>query len=121
MIELGLSEHFESPIQVLPFVLCSLGLVALALDRYRPGRRSRNLLRASMLLVALGGAFGVYEHLEHNLAFELEIHPSLTASALWLEALMGASPLLAPGVLAVIGVLVAASTYGEVQRTASES
>ena len=93
-------------------MLCALGLVALALDRYRPGQRSRNALRASMLLLAIGGAFGIYEHLEHNLAFELEIQPSLTASDLWLEALMGASPLLAPGVLGVIGFLVFASTYG---------
>ena len=53
----------------------------------------------------------MYEHIEHNLAFELEIRPNASASDVWLDALKGASPLLAPGVLGLAASLALAATY----------
>jgi hypothetical protein len=54
---------------------------------------------------------GIYEHIEHNLAFELEIRPNATAGQVFMEALGGASPLLAPGILALAAILAIAATY----------
>lgn len=64
-----------------------------------------------MAVVALGGLFGVYEHVAHNMAFEREIRPMADlAEVLW-EGLFGASPLLAPGILALGALLALAATY----------
>jgi hypothetical protein len=66
--------------------------------------------RTHGLLVA-GSLFGVYEHIEHNLAFELEIRPGAGLGDVWFEALKGASPLLAPGILVLAAILAIAATY----------
>ena len=109
--ELALEEHFQDAIQYVPFVLCALGLAALVLAQVRPMRRTILALQAVMVLLALGGALGVYEHLVHNIAFELDIRPNAGMSDVILDALMGASPLLAPGALTVVAAVAAAATY----------
>lgn len=111
LIELSLTEHMESTVQQIPFVLCVLGLVSLGIAALRPSRWTLRVLRVVMALVALGSLFGVYEHFEHNLAFELEIRPNASAGDVLLESLQGANPLLAPGILALAAILAAAATY----------
>jgi len=111
MVELLLAEHTETAVQLVPFALCGLGLLAVAAALVHPRRGTLIALRLVMALLLLGGFFGVYEHIEHNLAFELEIRPSATASDVWLDALKGASPLLAPGVLGLAASLALAATY----------
>jgi hypothetical protein len=64
-----------------------------------------------MLLVGLGSLFGLYEHIEHNLAFELEIRPTAAVNDVFMEALKGASPLLAPGILGLAALIALAATY----------
>jgi hypothetical protein len=38
--ELVFIEHFETPIQVIPFVLCTAGVIAVAVALWRPRRTS---------------------------------------------------------------------------------
>lgn len=64
-----------------------------------------------MFVVFLGSVFGLYEHLTHNLTFELDIRPNAAVSDVFLDALSGASPLLAPGILALGAILAIAATY----------
>ena len=111
MVELWLTEHVGSVLQLLPFVLCTLGIGAVVLVLARPQRRTIRLLRVIMGLVALGGLFGIFEHLEHNLEFAVEIQPNASTSELIVEGLMGANPLLAPGILAGLALLAIAATY----------
>jgi hypothetical protein len=111
IIELLLAEHTEDLIQFIPFVLCGLGLAAVAVALLRPGRGTLLALRAVMGLLLVGSLLGVYEHFEGNLAFEQEIRPAATFGAVWLDVLKGAAPLLAPGILAVVAVIAIASTY----------
>ncbi|NTU81466.1 MAG: hypothetical protein HGA45_19145 [Chloroflexales bacterium] len=111
IIELWLTEHTESPIQLLPFGLCALGLVVVAMALLRPARGALIALRGVMGLLALGSLLGVYQHIAHNLAFELEIRPGAAAADVWFEALRGASPLLAPGILALAALIAIAATY----------
>lgn len=110
-VELWAAEHYHEPIQILPFVLAGLGLLTILVVLVRPGRAAIRLMQAVMLLNGLGGAFGVYEHIEHNLAFELEIRPNAAVTDVLIEALQGASPLLAPGILGLAAVLALAAVY----------
>jgi hypothetical protein len=110
VIELSLTEHTQG-IQLLPFGLCGVGLLAVLWMLLRPGRAAAFSLRAVMGLVALGSLFGVYEHLEHNAGFYLEIQPNAATSEVIWGALSGANPLLAPGILALAALLACAATY----------
>lgn len=110
-LELSFSEHTESFVQLIPFGLAGLGLVATMAALIRPSRGTLWMLRSVMLVLAVGSVYGVYEHVSHNLAFELEIRPTATFWDVFWEALFGASPLLAPGVLGLAALLAAAATY----------
>ena len=111
IVELFLLDHTETLVQLTPFILCCVGALAVAAALGRPKRGTLIALRVVMGLLLLGGLFGIYEHIENNLAFELEIRPTATASDVWLEALKGDSPLLAPGALALAACLALAGTY----------
>ena len=111
IVELLLAKHYKEPAQLVPFVLCSLGLIMVVAAWRRPRRASLLALRGMMGVLMVGSLLGVYEHLAGNLAFELEMRPSAVWSDVWFQALRGAAPLLAPGVLAVAGVLAIAATY----------
>lgn len=111
VVELLLSEHTEDPIQFVPFVLCGLGLAGLLVALVGPRRKTLVALQGVMVIVILGSALGIYEHLTANLAFELEIRPSSGLGDVLVDALKGASPLLAPGMLAVAAMIALAATY----------
>lgn len=111
VIELGLAEHTESLEQWIPFALCGLGLVMVALALAYPRRATLLALRGSMLVIAAGSLFGLYQHLNGNLAFELEIHPTASLAEALPAALSGVAPLLAPGILALGAGLALAATY----------
>jgi hypothetical protein len=113
--ELVLTEHTGDPIQWVPFVLLGAELGAIALFLVAP--RAVAALRATSVLLVLGSAFGIWEHLEHNYAFEAEIRPGAPTSVLAWEALYGASPLLAPGAIGAIGLLAGLSTLGRSTST----
>jgi hypothetical protein len=112
VVELWFAEHVESTVQLVPFGLCALGTAAAVAALAAPRRRVLLLVRGVMAAVALGSLYGWYAHLAHNLAFEQEIRPNAPFSAVFWEALSGASPLLAPGILALAAALALASTYG---------
>ncbi len=111
IIELILSKHYEDPAQLIPFALCGLGLVVLVAVLLRPVRATLYALRGVMALVIFGSLFGIWEHLESNLSFELEMRPGSGVGDVWLQALQGAAPLLAPGILAVAAIIAIAATY----------
>lgn len=77
----------------------------------RPQRLTLWALRAAMLVVGLGGLAGMVIHLLENLAFEQEIRPNAAAAELFGEALKGASPLFAPGVLVFAALVALIATY----------
>lgn len=112
IVELVLAKHYKEPAQLIPFVLCFVGFVTVAAALLRPSRTSVWVLRGVMVVLALGSAFGIYEHLSGNAAFISEIQPNSSGIGFWLQALGGAAPLLAPGILALAGALALAGTYG---------
>ena len=97
-IELWLTEHTEETIQWLPFVAAGVGLLCHGVARWARGI-PHVLLGGLLALVAAIGLFGMWEHLEHNLEFVREIKPNLGGGDAMIEALFGAGPALAPGIL----------------------
>lgn len=110
-LELWFSEHVESFVQLIPFGFVAVGLIAVVAVLIRPTRGSLWALRGASIVLAGGAIYGIYEHLSHNVGFELEIRPSASLGDVFWDALYGASPLLAPGALALVAVLAAAATY----------
>ncbi len=111
MLELWFSEHTEGFVQVLPFGLAAAGLIATVAVLAKTNRRTIRTLQAVSTILGLGALYGMYEHLSHNLAFEMEIRPTVSAGEALAQAIYGASPLLAPGVLALAALLAAAAVY----------
>jgi hypothetical protein len=111
LVELWLEEHTEETIQLLPFFLCSLGIIAIAVALARPQRTTLLILRVAMALNAAGGLVGTALHLYNNFLFEQEIRPNAAASELVMSTLQGANPLLAPGILVFAALMVLIATY----------
>jgi len=109
--ELWMVEHTEDPVQFVPFVLCGLGALAAVAVLLRPRRATVWALRASAGLLVLGSLLGGYLHVEGNAALQREINPGAAGMDAVMGALGGPNPLLAPGVLAIAGVIALAATY----------
>ncbi len=107
--ELLLISHVESTIQLIPLGLCALGLGMAIWVHYLQSDSAVLWTRRSMVLICLGSIYGIYEHFRHNLELELEIRPNADWTAVIGEALTGASPMLASGILALAAILLFAS------------
>ncbi len=103
--ELVLLEHYEEWQQWLPLVGLGAGLIALVALIARPSRATVRLFQAIMATFVVLGAVGVSLHYSGNVEFELEMAPEAGGLALVWNALRGATPALAPGALAQIGLL----------------
>jgi len=104
-VELALLRHAESFSQWIPHVTLFIGLLTTAAICFRPGARTLKAFQVMMIVFLLVGGLGVYFHLHGNVEFALERDPSLSGVRLLWKALRGASPALAPGALAQLGLL----------------
>ena len=111
LAELWLVGHTEDTIQWIPFVLAIGGTLCTIFFYVKPNNATSRLLRIWMVVVMLGSALGIYFHVDGNFHFEREIAPRASTMELLWKALEGGNPLLAPGVLAVAGILAIAATY----------
>lgn len=109
--ELLLLEHVKSPTQLIPFALLVLMAVGVGLVYFRPNRTNLRLFQVLMILVALGGLMGVWEHLEGNLEYVRELSPTLSGLPLLWKALHKGAPVLAPGVMLQMALLGLAFTF----------
>lgn len=103
--ELLLLKHYESVWQVVPLVLLAITLAATALVWRRPSARSLQFFRVMMVLCLLAGALGVILHGKGNIEWALERDDTLHGWPLIWKMLRGATPLLAPGAMAQLGLL----------------
>ena len=111
-VELALLRHAESLTQWIPHVALMIGLLSTVAVYVRPGARTLRAFQVVMLIFLVVGALGVYLHFRGNVEFALERDPSLTGTRLIWKALRGASPALAPGALAQLGLLGLLYSYG---------
>lgn len=110
--ELLLMEHTETWEQWIPIVVLSLGVGVTVWSRLRSSRASVRAFSALMALYLGAGLLGVYFHYAGNVEFVLERTPELSGLALAWEALRGATPALAPGAMAQLGLLGLVYAYG---------
>lgn len=108
-LELVLSGHTEGLIQWVPFIASGCGIITLLLWKFYPNQGTVTAVRLVMLSVCATCAWGMYEHFIHNLEFELEIRPGSTVLDVLWPTLSGASPLLAPGILLLAGIMALAA------------
>jgi hypothetical protein len=111
LVELLLLEHFEDAWQWAPIVLLAAALVTLGWHALERGAMSLNVLRALMVLCVASGLVGVLLHYRGNVEFELEMYPDLSGWKLFKDAMMGATPALAPGAMLQIGLVGLAWTF----------
>jgi hypothetical protein len=109
--ELLLLEHYESAWQFTPLVLLGAVPVAAVLVWRRPSPATVRFFQVLMWLCVAAGALGVFLHYDGNVEFELEREPLLGGLALFWEAVRGATPALAPGAMAQLGLLGLVYTY----------
>ena len=116
IVELLLVGHTESRMQIVPIIAAAVGGLSSGLAVRREllqyGGRLLNAHRGSMSGLIAISALGVYQHLRANYLFEREIKPASSITDAFVEALVGASPLIASGVLALAGLCGLMATVG---------
>lgn len=111
LAELLLLEHTEGWRMLVPVVLLGALLALAGALAARPTRGAVLALRAAAVLSVAAGLLGTWFHLSGNLEFEREMDAALAGAALLREAMHGATPVLAPGALAQLGLLALAVTF----------
>jgi len=115
--ELWLMGHYEDWKQIIPFGVMALSTLTGFWFGSARTTSSTNMFRLSMLLLMVAGATGSVLHYRANMEFQLEMDPSLGGVALLLKVLHAkAPPALAPGNMALLGLLGLVSTLG-ISRT----
>jgi hypothetical protein len=110
-VELLLLGHFEEFTQLVPLVLLAAGLAAAAWH-LASADASVAALRGLMLAFVLSGGLGIALHYQGNVEFELEMYPALAGTELIGKTLTGATPVFAPGTMALLGAVGLTASYG---------
>jgi hypothetical protein len=105
MAELLLIGHRETMQQQIPLVLLGLGIAAAAWHAASPSAVTVRALKMTMQLFVLSGAVGVLLHYRGNAEFELEMYPGMGGLELVEKTLTGATPVLAPGSMSLLGLI----------------
>jgi len=109
--ELLLLEHTEDIWQLIPVLLFPAALLVLAWYGVSRSAAALRAFRGLMVLLVLSGGLGAWLHYKGNVEFELEMSPALGGWALFREAMMGATPSLAPGTMLWLGLIGLAFTF----------
>ena len=72
---------------------------------------SLRVVRLLMLCFVVSGVIGVVLHYRGNEAFELEMYPTMADLELVKETLTGATPVLGPGSMSLLGAVGLIATY----------
>jgi hypothetical protein len=111
LAELLLLGHDESPAQFVPLVLLSAGMVIGVAALVVPSVVGLRAWQGLMMAFLLSGAVGVGLHYRGNQEFELERQPTAAGFPLFSKVVTGATPVLAPGSMSLLGVVGLALTY----------
>ena len=109
--ELWLLEHTEDAWQKAPLVLIAIASLDLAVLTVRPSAAGVRIFQFVMLAFIASGVLGLGLHYQGNVEFELELQPDASGFALFWESMKGATPVLAPGTMALLGAIGLTYTY----------
>jgi predicted tellurium resistance membrane protein TerC len=109
--ELILLGHVDSPAQWIPLVALAAAVPVLLWHAAAPSRRTVRTVQVLMAAFVLFGIVGVALHYDGNAEFESELHPKDAGMTYLRHVIAGATPLLAPGSMVLLGLLGIAHTY----------
>jgi hypothetical protein len=104
-IELLLLKHTDGFWQIVPLALIGAGIVVVAWCALAGSPASLRVLDVVMVAFILSGAAGVLLHFQGNIEWERERAPGIGGAPLVRQALMGATPTLAPGTMLQLGLV----------------
>lgn len=103
LLELQLIGHDETATQLAPLVLLGAGVPAALWVLVAPRLAAIRVLQLLMAVFVASGFVGIVLHYKGNEAFELEMSPSRAGMSLVSKTLTGATPVLAPGSMSLLG------------------
>jgi hypothetical protein len=103
--ELLLLGHFESVSQWIPLALLAVAIPVLIWHAVSPAPVTVQALRLLMAAFVISGGVGIGFHLSGNVEFERELHPDEYGFTLLRKTLVGATPVLAPGSMVLLGLI----------------
>ena len=110
-VELILLGHVDSAAQWIPVVALAAAVPLLLWHAARPGPLTVRVIRLLMCAYIVFGVIGVGLHYDGNVEFERELHPKDAGLAFLRHTIAGATPVLAPGSMVLLGLLGIAHTY----------
>ena len=105
LAELLLLEHWNDWRQWIPLGLLAATPATAGLAARGSAAGAVRAFQTVMALCVVAGAVGAFLHYSGNVEFEVERDGALRGFALFKEAIRGATPALAPGALAQLGLL----------------
>jgi hypothetical protein len=109
--ELVFIGHVEDVAQWVPLAVLGAGGLALAWHGAAPQGITVRVVQAVMALFVASGIAGVALHYRGNVEFEREMYPTLAGFQLVRQTLTGATPVLAPGSMTLLGLVGLTLTY----------
>ena len=109
--ELVLLGHVESPAQWSPLVALGVAVPVLLWHALSPRKLTVRAVQVLMAAFILLGGVGVGLHYDGNAEFERELHPKDAGLTFLSHVAAGATPLLAPGSMVLLGLVGIAHTY----------
>lgn len=111
LTELILVGHYETPAQYVPLLLLGIVVMIGVVIIVAPTAGKLRILQMVLVVVVTSGILGIGLHLQHNETEERARDPLSSRLALLLRSLSGTSPVLAPGAMALLGVVGLAFTH----------
>ena len=121
IVELMLLEHYEEPLQYVPLALIVAGIAAICWLAGGYGAASLRVFQILMVLFVLAGFVGFVAHFHGSAEYQLELNPEMSNWELLEKVLRAkAPPLLAPGIMLVLGLLGLAYVFSDSRYRRSE-
>ena len=109
--ELILLGHVDTPTRWIPLVALGVSIPVLIWHARLPGAASVRTLQILMVVFIGTGVLGMGLHFDGNVEFERELHPAERGFALLRKTVTGATPVLAPGSMVLLGLVGLAHSY----------
>jgi hypothetical protein len=109
--ELILLRHVDEPAQWLPLAFLGAAVPVLIWHAASPGIASVRTLQGLMAAFIALGVVGVGLHYDGNVEFERELNPSERGWTFVRKTVAGATPVLAPGSMVLLGLVGLAHAY----------
>ena len=103
--ELLLLKHTDGAWELVPVVLVGMALLLLGWHGVSRSAASLRGLQLMMAVFLASGVLGVALHFQGNVKYERDSSPALSGRELYRRAVMGATPMLAPGTMIQLGLV----------------